>query len=764
MNFDKLEAQLQMDEYSQNVPVMDGSEESLLSALIAANDSNNNINDNNKSNNNSSNNNKICPSSLSFMFNQEPPPFSSEQIDPAKANIPSVTSSARTPTLNDFFPTNDSTHNNNFNHCNDLMESDLQKCSSLLYPQTELRRRGSQDSATSPEHSITTTESSSPRNSPSFSPHHNHPITPLPSTFLDTCAQLNLSIPQHPQDLIQTHHKPTPQKQKQKKRQSLIERRKRRSSQTFSHMSVSPSLEKRGKMLHPPPPQKRASAPQLSVCVDDHSGRTCKRSSSSSSLSHSLSTPSSANSSILSTEGSDDTDYEGSCSEDNSDGFSSMPPMIHIPTEQDVQFAAQNNVPLLHHQQQQSQPYSSTTGLSLSCSSSTPLKAAVGKVPTIGWYAHKRQQWRRSYDERMREVPTPAFKVTISKGCKYSEEDNCFLFLKKNNFQVEVVCKAAAIPAYVMVGNKRERVASTYLILYGEKCENPSTHVQVEQSGKNRRCHPLEPPVVALKDNVAVHTSVQRLHFAETTANNSRKNGRVNPDQRYFSLVVALVAETERGHKLPLISHNTDPLVVRTSSNAPTDSNTQPWKPCGQSAIFHKGNVGINMDVPDEALCVLGNIRLSGAILQPSDCRAKTNIVRRERGTALMTIRKLPMYNYNYTKAYAEHNERGDHTHPCMGPMAQDVKEILPSAVSVCSSHVQIGDNEEDTVDDFLVVDNTRLFMESVAAVKDLADKVEELELKLNASERRRRTANWMTAGAVGVVLLSWMLLRRPAQ
>lgn len=39
-----------------------------------------------------------------------------------------------------------------------------------------------------------------------------------------------------------------------------------------------------------------------------------------------------------------------------------------------------------------------------------------------------------------------------------------------------------------------------------------------------------------------------------------------------------------------------------------------------------QGRVGINTDAPDEALVVCGNARVMGAIMQPSDQRAKCNI------------------------------------------------------------------------------------------------------------------------------------------
>ena len=45
-----------------------------------------------------------------------------------------------------------------------------------------------------------------------------------------------------------------------------------------------------------------------------------------------------------------------------------------------------------------------------------------------------------------------------------------------------------------------------------------------------------------------------------------------------------------------------------------------------QDAVVCQGRVGINTDSPDEALVVCGNAKVMGAVMQPSDCRAKENI------------------------------------------------------------------------------------------------------------------------------------------
>lgn len=45
-----------------------------------------------------------------------------------------------------------------------------------------------------------------------------------------------------------------------------------------------------------------------------------------------------------------------------------------------------------------------------------------------------------------------------------------------------------------------------------------------------------------------------------------------------------------------------------------------------QDAVVCQGRVGINTDSPDEALVVCGNVKVMGAIMQPSDMRAKENV------------------------------------------------------------------------------------------------------------------------------------------
>lgn len=57
--------------------------------------------------------------------------------------------------------------------------------------------------------------------------------------------------------------------------------------------------------------------------------------------------------------------------------------------------------------------------------------------------------------------------------------------------------------------------------------------------------------------------TVPRLHFSETTMNNQRKNFRPNPDQKYFLLLVRLIAETADGNTALVQAYQSEKVIVR---------------------------------------------------------------------------------------------------------------------------------------------------------------------------------------------------------
>ena len=225
--------------------------------------------------------------------------------------------------------------------------------------------------------------------------------------------------------------------------------------------------------------------------------------------------------------------------------------------------------------------------------------------------------------------PQPGFRVEIDKGLKRSLTDDCFVCQKKNHFQATVACKMQSQPAYVATRSGLLKVSGLYINMYGIKAEAPAKHVRLEQSQPDRSKKSFAPAPIAVLSNEVTKVTIGRLHFAETTHNNMRKKGKPNPDQRYFALIVTLAARA--GDELYTIaSHRSENMIVRASNPGQFESepNVQWVKGQTINSIYHSGAVGINIDTPDEALCVRGNIRLSGAILQPSDRRVKRDIER----------------------------------------------------------------------------------------------------------------------------------------
>lgn len=88
------------------------------------------------------------------------------------------------------------------------------------------------------------------------------------------------------------------------------------------------------------------------------------------------------------------------------------------------------------------------------------------------------------------------------------------------------------------------------------------THIQIKQSQTDRKPIGYRPVVLELPPNKVTKVTVARLHFSETTMNNQRKNGRPNPDQKYFLLAVSLDALVH-GEKYTVMSFASERVIVR---------------------------------------------------------------------------------------------------------------------------------------------------------------------------------------------------------
>ena len=93
---------------------------------------------------------------------------------------------------------------------------------------------------------------------------------------------------------------------------------------------------------------------------------------------------------------------------------------------------------------------------------------------------------------------------------------------------------------------------------------------------------------VELINNQPIKVTVGRLHFCETTANNMRKKGKPNPDQRYFQLVVALQAHCDNETYI-VVAHVSEKIIVRASNPGQFDNESDVlWsKSSGSDAVYH---------------------------------------------------------------------------------------------------------------------------------------------------------------------------------
>ena len=92
-----------------------------------------------------------------------------------------------------------------------------------------------------------------------------------------------------------------------------------------------------------------------------------------------------------------------------------------------------------------------------------------------------------------------------------------------------------AMPKYVVVKGQFMPIHSLRLAVWGLKDESPPASVGIEQSHVDRSKRPFVPVEVAFDAQARARTTFNRLHFCETTANNMRKKGKPNPEQRCVS-------------------------------------------------------------------------------------------------------------------------------------------------------------------------------------------------------------------------------------
>ncbi|XP_012580608.1 PREDICTED: myelin regulatory factor [Condylura cristata] len=352
---------------------------------------------------------------------------------------------------------------------------------------------------------------------------------------------------------------------------------------------------------------------------------------------------------------------------------------------------------------------------------------------SIKWQPHQQNKWATLYDANCKELPMLTYRVDADKGFNFSVGDDAFVCQKKNHFQVTVYVGMLGEPKYVKTPEGLKPLECFYLKLHGVKLEALNQSINIEQSQSDRSKRPFNPVTVNLPPEQVTKVTVGRLHFSETTANNMRKKGKPNPDQRYFMLVVALQAHAQN-QNYTLAAQISERIIVRASNPGQFESDSDVLWQRAQvpDTVFHHGRVGINTDRPDEALVVHGNVKVMGSLMHPSDLRAKEHVQEVDTTEQLKRISRMRLVHYRYKPEFAA-CAGIETTAPETGVIAQEVKEILPEAVKD-SGDVTFANGK--TIENFLVVNKERIFMENVGAVKELCKLTDNLETRIDELER----------------------------
>lgn len=335
-------------------------------------------------------------------------------------------------------------------------------------------------------------------------------------------------------------------------------------------------------------------------------------------------------------------------------------------------------------------------------------------------------QWAPLYDMNQRPLHQLEMHVVADKGFNYSNMDNCFVNQKKNHFQISVHIEAIDNhpPSFVKVGNELKLITEFKLAFCGVKSEMPSSEIQIKQSTTDRRPVPHDPVSLEIHERRMTKVTVPRLHFSETTMNNQRKNGRPNPDQKYFLLVVRLIACTADGLDPVVQAYQSEKVIVRASNPGqfePPDSDVA-WQKNGSTLFYNSGSVAIGMDRAMAPLTVGGDIYCSGVVHRPSDRRVKEEIHEVDTKDAMSRLAQIRVVGYSYKPEIALQWGLSEENRHRVGVIAQELAEILPDAVT---------DNG-----DFLQVDDSRIFYETVAAATELCRLTGNLEHKIEAVEK----------------------------
>ena len=176
-------------------------------------------------------------------------------------------------------------------------------------------------------------------------------------------------------------------------------------------------------------------------------------------------------------------------------------------------------------------------------------------------------QWSTLYNINQQPFTNLRLNIVADKGFNYSYLEGAFINQKKNHFQITVNVDLGMTikPAYFCVNGILKEIADFKLALCGIKAEMPTTEIALRQSNSDRKWIQYDPATVQIGEKQTTQIKVPRLHFSEPTANNNRKNGKPNPDQRFFFLLVQLQVYAHDGSFCIAQAFQSEKVIVRVS-------------------------------------------------------------------------------------------------------------------------------------------------------------------------------------------------------
>ncbi|CAH2277878.1 myelin regulatory factor [Pelobates cultripes] len=370
---------------------------------------------------------------------------------------------------------------------------------------------------------------------------------------------------------------------------------------------------------------------------------------------------------------------------------------------------------------------------------------------SLTWKPYQMTHWGVLCNANSETLPVIGYQVITDKGFNFSTVDEAYVCQKKNHFQVTVHIRVLGSPKYIKGQLGLSPIESFHLKVFGVKVtgslarrcveclgtmmvrevEAANQTITIEQSQSDRSKRPFNPVVVNLPPDQVTKVTLGRLHFSETTANNMRKKGKPNPDQRYFILVVGLYALCQEQTYL-VVSQASERIIVRASNPGQfLNDNDVLWQRghIPETVVSH-GRIGINTDTPDEALVVCGNVKVMGTVMHPSDIRAKTNIQEVDTMDQLRRIAQMRLVEYDYKPEFA--SAMGIDSMHETGIIAQEVRNVFPQAVKEAGN---VTCENGTTIENLLMVDKDKIFMENVGAVKQLCKLTNNLETRIEELE-----------------------------